>query len=268
MNKTILVTGSTDGIGLETAKALREKGHTVLLHGRNRQKLDKAETDLLAIPANAGVETFQADFSKLTEVAQMASEIRNGHNKIDVLINNAGIFRSSVDLTDDGLDIRFAVNLLAPYLLTRELLPLMDVSSRVVNLSSAAQAPVNLNALEGKARLSPMDAYAQSKLALTMWTRFLAGELGAEGPVIVAVNPGSLLASKMVKEGFGVAGNDLGIGVDILLRAALSDAFTGASGKYFDNDGGRFSDPHPDGLNETKTAKLMQTVEALTSRVV
>ncbi|MET1411812.1 SDR family NAD(P)-dependent oxidoreductase [Roseibium sp. HPY-6] len=266
MSMTILVTGSTDGIGLETAKALREKGHTVLLHGRNLQKLEAAKADLLKIPSSADVEAFQSDFSKLAEVTRMAAEIRKRHERIDVLINNAGIFRTPVELTDDGLDIRFVVNLLAPYLLTRELLPLMDGSSRVVNLSSAAQAPVSLDALEGQVRLSPMDAYAQSKLALTMWTRFLAGVLGAEGPVVVAVNPGSLLASKMVKEGFGVSGKDLGIGVDILLRAALSDMFANATGKYFDNDGGRFSDPHPDGLSDTKTAKLMKAVEGLVSK--
>ncbi|WP_422037470.1 SDR family NAD(P)-dependent oxidoreductase [Roseibium sp.] len=265
MSKKILVTGSTDGIGLETAKALREQGHTVLLHGRNPQKLLAARDAALAIAGGGEVETFQADFSRLDEVARLAAEVAERHGKLDVLINNAGILRSRTEVTEDGLDIRFVVNLLAPVLLTNRLLSLMDADSRVVNLSSAAQAPVNPDALAGKVRLSAMDAYAQSKLGLTMWSRHLAAQLGAGGPVIVAVNPGSLLASKMVKEGFGVAGNDLSIGVDILLRAALSEEFASASGKYFDNDSGRFSNPHPDALNERKADDLVRAVEGMIS---
>lgn len=263
MSKTILVTGSTDGIGLETAKVLHEQGHTVLLHGRSPQKLASAKEAVSATAGNGAVEIYQADFSRLGDVARLADEVSAKHAKLDVLINNAGVLRTGNEITEDGLDIRFAVNLLAPVLLTNRLLPLMDASSRVVNLSSAAQAPVNLQALAGKVRLSAMDAYAQSKLALTMWSRRLADKIGAEGPVIVAVNPGSLLASKMVKEGFGVAGNDLSIGVDILLRAALSDEFASASGQYFDNDSGRFADPHPDGLNDSKADALIEAADAM-----
>lgn len=263
MSKIILVTGSTDGIGLETVKALRAKGHTILLHGRNSSKIEAARQALLAIDADGEVECYQADFSRPGDVARLAGEIRSTHSKLDVLINNAGVLRTGNDLTDEGLDVRFAVNLLAPQILTEGLRPLMGASGRVVNLSSAAQAPVNLDALKGKVHLSPMEAYAQSKLALTMWSRHLAEQFGAEGPVVVAVNPGSLLASKMVKEGFGVAGNDLSIGVDILLRAALSEEFSNASGRYFDNDSGRFSDPHADGLDEAKVAALVQVMNML-----
>ncbi|WP_306145627.1 SDR family NAD(P)-dependent oxidoreductase [Roseibium sp. MMSF_3412] len=263
MSKTILVTGSTDGIGLETAKALHEQGHTVLLHGRSAQKLAAAREAVTATAGGGEVDVYQADFSRLGDVARLADEVAAKHAKVDVLINNAGILRTANEVTEDGLDIRFVVNLLAPVLLTRRLLPLTNASSRVVNLSSAAQAPVNLQALAGKVRLSAMDAYAQSKLALTMWSRHLARQLGSDGPVIVAVNPGSLLASKMVKEGFGVAGNDLSIGVDILLRAALADEFASASGQYFDNDSGRFSNPHPDGMNDRKADELMDAVDAM-----
>jgi len=263
MSKTILVTGSTDGIGLETAKVLHAQGHTVLLHGRNAQKLGAARDAVMETAGSGDVDVYQADFSRLADVSRLAHDVAAKHAKLDVLINNAGILRTGNDITEDGLDIRFAVNLLAPVLLTRRLLPLMDASGRVINLSSAAQAPVNLQALAGKVRLSAMDAYAQSKLALTMWSRHLATQLGSNGPVIVAVNPGSLLASKMVKEGFGVAGNDLSIGVDILLRAALSDEFASASGRYFDNDSGHFANPHPDGLNDRKIDELMGTVDAM-----
>ena len=263
MGKTILITGATDGIGLETAKLLRADGHTLLIHGRNSQKLEAAKTDLLSITADGDVETYRADFTRLNEVARLVDEVAANHSKLDVLINNAGILRAPNDTTDDGHDIRFVVNLLAPYLLTGKLLPLMDASGRVVNLSSAAQAPVDFRALSGERRISVMEAYSQSKLALTMWTRHLAARLGQAGPAVIAVNPGSLLASKMVKEGFGVAGSDLSIGAGILVKAALSDEFADASGRYFDNDSGQFANPHPDGLDESKTDDLIKTIETL-----
>ena len=263
MSKTILITGATDGIGLETACKLSAAGHTLLLHGRNPDKLAAAKARVSAEPGAGEVETWLADFSDLADVARMGSEIASTHERLDVVINNAGILKSPVEMTPAGLDIRFVVNLLAPVLLTQKLLPLMGQGGRVVNLSSAAQAPVDPAALAGKRQLSAMDAYAQSKLALTMWTRHLAQDLAGKGPLIVAVNPGSLLASKMVKQGFGIAGNDLGIGADILVRAAVSEEFASVNGLYFDNDSGRFSDPHPGGLNDARTAELMEQVTQL-----
>jgi len=268
MSKTILITGATDGIGLETAKKLCAVGNMVLLHGRNPDKLAAAKAAVGKVPGAGEVGTFLADFSDLDDVARMGDEIISAHDRLDVLINNAGILKSPVERTPAGLDIRFVVNLLAPILLTQKLLPLMGPGGRVVNLSSAAQAPVDLDALAGKRQLSAMDAYAQSKLALTMWSRHLAQDLAGRGPLIIAVNPGSLLASKMVKQGFGIAGNDIGIGADILVRAAVSEEFASANGLYFDNDGGRFADPHPDGLNERKAAALMVRVEALLPKSV
>jgi len=94
-----------------------------------------------------------------------------------------------------------------------------------------------------------------------MWSFHLAKELGNSGPVIVAVNPASLLASKMVKDAYGVAGKDLGIGAEILVRAALSDEFARASGSYFDNDQGEFSQPHPDALDAQKNTALVAAIE-------
>ena len=142
---------------------------------------------------------------------------------------------------------------------------MLTETSRVVNLSSAAQAPVNIDALFGKTNLPAMDAYAQSKLAITMWSRVMGLQSlnNTTLPKVIAVNPGSLLASKMVKEGFGVAGNDLSIGVDILIRASLSGDFDDASGKYFDNDSGRFSAPHPDALDDRKTEAVLKAIEQL-----
>ena len=260
MGKTILVTGSTDGIGLKTAKKLAKAGHTVLLHGRSADKLEKA-----AQAVGGNPETYAADLSDLAAVEALAKDVMAKHDRLDVLINNAGVLKMADPLTADGLDARFVVNTLAPYLLTRRLLPIIPADGRVVNLSSAAQAPVDLNAMAGKRRMGDMEAYSQSKLAITMWSFAMADEL-ADGPVIVAVNPGSLLGSKMVKEGFGTEGKDLGIGADILARAATSDEFAEASGKYFDNDSGRFADPHRDVLDPQKTATLVQAIEAAMMR--
>ncbi|MGI9371292.1 MAG: SDR family NAD(P)-dependent oxidoreductase [Hyphomicrobiales bacterium] len=259
MPKTILITGATDGIGLETAKLLSADGHHFLVHGRSPAKLDAL---VEALPDGAHVEAYLADFSNLDDVMKLASDVAANHTHLDVLINNAGVYKTPNPVMSDGSDVRFVVNTIAPYLLTKRLLPLMDANGRVVNLSSAAQAPVNLDALAGKAKVSDMEAYAQSKLAITAWSRAMAQELGSNGPVVVAVNPGSLLASKMVKEGFGVEGSDLSIGAGILVRAALSDEFAEASGKYFDNDSGQFAPPHPEGLDDQKNQEIVRVVEA------
>ena len=266
MQKTILITGSTDGIGLETAKRLAAQGHRVLLHGRSSDKLAAA-----AAAVGGDVEQFLADLSDLAAVESLAKLVSDAlvssgsRDTLDVLINNAGVFKGSSPTTAAGLDLRFVVNTLAPYVLTRRLLPRMNGGGRIINLSSAAQAPVSLAALAGKGSLSDMDAYAQSKLAITMWSKLLADEL-PDGPVVLAVNPGSLLASKMVREGFGVAGNDLGIGADLLCRAATSEDFASASGKYYDNDIGGFGPPHADALDLAKARQVVAVIEAAISR--
>ncbi|MDJ1184046.1 SDR family NAD(P)-dependent oxidoreductase [Roseofilum casamattae] len=266
MAKTILITGSTDGIGLETAKMLVSQGHEVLLHGRSPSKLENTETLLSALPGDGRVESYEADLSRMADVESLLKAVSAKHDRLDVLINNAGVFKISNPMTEDGLDARFVVNAIAPYLLTQRLLPLMSASGRVVNVSSAAQSPVNLDALTGRTRL-PEDfaAYAQSKLALTMWSRHLALSLKADGPAIIAVNPGSMLGSKMVKQAFGVPGGDIRIGADILTRAALSDEFATASGEYFDNDLGKFAPPYPDALDAQKCQAVVSAIETVIS---
>ena len=265
MTKTILLTGATDGIGFETAKLLAAQGHTLLIHGRSEKKLANVNESLSDIDGAGVVESYRADLSDLTDVNALADAVARNHPAIDVLINNAGVFKTANPITADGYDVRFIVNTVSPYLLTKQLLARMPSDGRVVNLSSAAQAPVSLDALAGDARLSDNQAYAQSKLAITMWSFHLAKTLGSDGPVVVAVNPASLLASKMVKDAYGVAGHDLSIGAEILVRAALSDEFASASGQYFDNDRGQFAHPHPDALDDTKNEQLVAAIERLLS---
>ena len=263
MTKKILITGSTDGIGWETARALAAEGHHVLLHGRSPSKLEASEKALRQAAREARIETYCADLSVLADVEAFASAVTQNHTTLDVLINNAGVFNLSSPRTADGLDARFAVNTIAPYLLTKRLLPLLGSEGRVVNLSSAAQAAVDPASLGDLPRLSDQAIYAQSKLALTMWSRSLAQSLGPEGPAIIAVNPGSMLGSKMVKEAYGVPGGDLRIGADILRRAALSDEFAEASGRYFDNDARRFASPHPDALDPEKGRHVTLAIERI-----
>lgn len=264
MKKTILITGSTDGIGLMTAKTLAAKGHNVILHGRNEFKLAQAKRELGSIMDSGNFEGWLADMSDLADVASFAEAFVDCHDALDVIINNAGVYKTSQPIMASGLDVRFVVNTIAPYLLTRKLLPLMTSSGRVLNLSSAAQSPVDLKALSGQSTIAnDFDAYGQSKLAITMWSRAMAQSIGNDGPVIIAVNPGSLLATKMVKEGFGTEGHDITIGSDILTRLSLDDDFTTASGQYFDNDRGQFSSPHPSGLDERKTEGLIAAIESM-----
>ena len=202
MKKTILITGSTDGIGKLAALKLANDGHEIYLHGRNADKLSGVISEMKSASGNENIKGFIADFSDLTVVRKMATTVNEELPKLDVLINNAGVYKSRATKTVDGLEIRFAVNYFAPYLLTQELLPLLKKGEmpRIINLSSAAQAPVSMEALRGAVSLEEMQAYAQSKLALTMWSVHLAE---AEPDIIVIpVNPGSLLNTNMVREGW------------------------------------------------------------------
>lgn len=255
MTKTILITGSTDGIGLLTAKNLAAEGHTILLHGRSAAKLEAAKKEV-----GGTTETYSADLTRMADIHTLAAEIRKNHTQLDVIINNAGVYKVKETTTADGFDTRFMVNTFAPYALTRDLLPILPKEGRVVNISSAAQAPIDLNAMQGNVKLDDMAAYAQSKLAIAIWSREMAKELTG-GPVIVAINPGSLLASKMVKEGFGVAGNDMQIGADIMRKAALDASFADSTGKYFDNDSGVFAQPNAAALDAKHSADVMAGIK-------
>lgn len=155
--------------------------------------------------------------------------------------------------------MRFMVNTIAPWLLTKQLLPVMNQQGRVLNLSSAAQAPVDLEALSGRRSIADdFSAYAQSKLALTMWSFQYERDRQPNTPDMLAVNPGSLLATKMVRDGFGTAGNDVGIGASVLTQLALKSEIP--SGEYFDNDAGRFAAPHADALDADKCVAVMDAI--------
>ncbi|KAL3937638.1 MAG: hypothetical protein SGBAC_007290 [Bacillariaceae sp.] len=281
--KKILITGSTDGIGLETAKKLVREGHSVLLHGRSKQKLadtyKEVKSLLTSEDSDQVVESYRADLSKLSEVAAMADKVKSKHTNIDVLINNAGIFKTPHTKTESGIDIRFMVNTIAPYLLTQRLLPLLrlrtaqpdggEAGGRIVNLSSAAQAPVRFQQWSDPTKdYDDFDAYAQSKLGIIMWSNHLVSTCKEDddGPMVVSLNPGSLLGTKMVREGFNTMGKDVNIGVNIMIEAALGESFKNAAGKYWDNDSGRFAAPGSDAMNPGKCAGLVEEMENIVER--
>ena len=265
MTKTILITGSTDGIGLETAKALLSEGHRVLIHGRNPDKVERVGDYLGAQGYAESIELFVADLSALSEVVRLALDVARKIDRLDVLLNNAGIFKTPQTIASNGVDMRFMVNTIAPWVLSRELLPLLADDARILNLSSAAQAPVNFSALRGETTIADdFEAYAQSKLALTMWS-MEPQALGLKASqLMVAVNPGSMLGSKMVKEGFGAKGKDIGIGVRILHQLAV-DAGVVRSNGYYDNDIGSYADPHPDALDAEARFKLLEVMRTISN---
>lgn len=265
MSKTILITGSTDGIGKLAAIKLAKDGHEIYIHGRNVEKLKKVISEIKEASSNENIDGFVADFSDLDAVSKMSNEIKNKISKIDVLINNAGIFKTSMTKGYKGFDIRLVVNYLAPYVLTNAILPLLlkGDKTRIVNLSSAAQSHVTDAALSGMDIRIASEAYAQSKLALTMWSFDLAKQYDAIS--VIAVNPGSLLNTKMANEAYGQHWSPATKGADILYDLAISEEYEGVTGQYFDNDKGNpkgaFAKAHPDAYNTELISKLIRKTE-------
>lgn len=267
MTKTVFITGSTGGIGLETAYLIAKQGHQVIIHGRSQEKIQYAQKYITDNTQHTSVNSYCADISDVNAIKELAASLIEQHT-IDVLINNAGVYKTAHTKTADGLDMRFMVNTIAPYLLTKQLLPSLPDSARIINLASAAQAPVDYSALMGQKELKDdMSAYAQSKLALIMWSFHMAKTLKDQGPSIMAINPGSLLASKMVKEGFGVEGHDLSIGAKVLMKAAFSDEFSNASGQYFDNDQQCFATPNAMASIDENNAQVVNVIEKILKKI-
>lgn len=267
--KTILITGSTDGIGKLVAIKLAKDGHQIFLHGRNPEKLKNVIEEVKQTSNNQNIDGFVADFSDLKAVSAMADEVNEKLSKLDVLINNAGIFKSTA--TTKYGDIRMVVNYLAPYLLTKKTITLLEKSNnaRIVNLSSAAQSPVDVNAISGAEIFNVSAAYAQSKLALTMWSFDLAEKL--VDTTVIAVNPGSLLNTRMANEAYGQHWSPADKGGNILYDLAVSEEYKNSSGKYFDNDKGdpkgHFAPAHPDAYDVSKIENLIKTTETVLTKI-
>ena len=241
---TILVTGSTDGIGRIAADKLMRMDANVLLHGRNREKCRAARDDLQKTVPAADPACYEADFSSLSQVREMAAAIRESHDRLDVLINNAGVFPAVSNqrerpVSREGHELCMAVNFLAPFLLTHLLLPLLAAApaGRIINVTSAAQEAIDFEDLMCTIDYSPMLAYARSKLALAMFTFELDLRLKAENiPENITVNcmhPGSLLDTEMVRQSFSRPQGSSESGAEVEVYLATSPGLEGISGAYF-----------------------------------
>jgi len=257
MSKTILITGSTDGIGKLAAIKLAQSGHHVILHGRDAEKLSNTLQEIKSTTGNENITGYEADFSKFGDVKNMAAKINAEQSSIDVLVNNAGIFKTPHPMTESGLDIRMVVNYLAPVILTNAILPLLlkTESPRIINLSSAAQASVSASSFEHNINLSHNEAYAQSKLAILLWSFYIAEQQAKV--VTIALNPGSLLNTKMVREAYGKHWSSADKGADIIIDLSTQAKYGDSSGKYFDNDKGGFGRAHPDAYDSDAIKNLM-----------
>lgn len=235
--RIVLITGSTDGVGKCVAERLGRPGTKVLIHGRDAAR---AESVASVIRANGGnASTYLADFSSLKEVDCLAEKIRHDHDRIDVLINNAGIGvgrdRNKREVSIDGLELRFAVNYLSGFLLTRRLLPIMSVNgSRIVNVSSVGQQSINFDDVMLEYNYSGGRAYCQSKLAQVMFTFDLAEELKGEGVSVNALHPATYMNTTMVKKDGVRPMNSVDEGANAIIQLAVASDMQGKSGQYFE----------------------------------
>lgn len=242
--KTVLITGSTDGVGKLVARRLAEAGARVLVHGRSVERGEGTLAEIREATGSQQLEYFLGDFSSLDEVRRLAEAVLRRHQRIDILINNAGIGggprgRGERELSRDGVELRFAVNYLAPFLLTQLLLPAIVSSApaRIVNVSSIGQYPIDFDNVMLERDYDGFRAYRQSKLAQIMFTIDLAARLKAQGVDVTvnALHPSSLMPTKMVFEAFGnQTMSTIEDGADAIMFVATSPELSQTSGAYFD----------------------------------
>lgn len=238
-DKIILITGATDGLGKNVAYDFAEKGAAVLLHGRNPGKGQKTIDKIRNATGNSKLHYYNADFSSLDEVKEMADEIQSDLDQLDILINNAGIGfggpGTSREISEDGLELRFQVNYLAGFLLTKELLPLLRKSdtARIVNVASAGQHPIDFEDVMLEDHYSGNRAYGQSKLAQIIFTKELAHRKKDTGITVNALHPATYMDTKMVTEAGISPSNSVEEGADAVEYLAASPELKGISGEYF-----------------------------------
>lgn len=235
--KTVLVTGSTDGIGRQTALELAQMGANVWIHGRNRVRVQAAADEIRAA-SGADVNFVVGDFTSLEQVRQMASEIISKIDHLDVLINNAGVYMLEREITGDGFEKSWQVNHLAPYLLTTLLLPMIKSSTpaRIVNVASTAHTGARLDYenLQGEKEFKPYRVYCLAKLGNIYATFTLAEKLAGSGITVNCLHPG-VVETKLLRAGFSMQGTSLENGAQTPLFLAASPSVEGVTGKYFDD---------------------------------
>lgn len=260
--RTIVITGATDGLGKGMAADLAPSGARLILHGRNEEK-GRALLEELG-PATGELVWKRADFSSLNEVGELADELLD-EDRLDVLVNNAGIGTAGPrEESAEGYELTFTVNYLAPFLLTRRLLPLIKRSApaRIVNVSSAGQAPIDFDDVMLERDYTGVQAYCQSKLALVMFTFDLAEELEGSGVTANCLHPGTYMPTKMVREAGIDPVTPLDDGIAATMRLISSPEVEGINGHYF--DGTRESAPHPQAEDPEARRRLRELSAELT----
>ena len=235
--KTALITGSTDGVGRLVAKTLGASGVRVLVHGRDRERGERVVADIKAVGGSA--EFLEADLSALAEVRRLADAVRRTTDRLDLLINNAGIGSGGPQGTRqesaDGYELRFAVNYLAGFLLTDLLLPLIRQSTpaRIVNVSSLGQQAIDFADVMLTRGYSGSRAYCQSKLAQILFTIDLARELEGSGVTVNALHPATYMDTTMVRQSGMTPASSVEEGAEAILKQAASPELEERSGLFF-----------------------------------
>ncbi len=261
--RTIVITGATDGLGRGLATELATTGARLILHGRNEEK-GQALLEELRPRTSGELEWRRADFTSLDEVRDLADELLD-EQSIDALVNNAGIGSAGPrEESEDGYELTFQVDYLAPFLLTRRLLPLIKGSapSRIVNVSSAGQAPIDFDDVMLEESYSGVQAYCQAKLALVMLTFDLAEELEGKGVTANCLHPGTYLPTNMVRRAGVKPVTPLEDGIAATMRLIVSPEVEGVNGHYF--DGTSESAPHPQAEDPEARRRLREISEELT----
>jgi NAD(P)-dependent dehydrogenase (short-subunit alcohol dehydrogenase family) len=258
--KTTLVTGSTDGVGREVALRLGGDGWRVLIHGRDRER---GKAVVAAIEKAGGTAEFiAADLSTLAEVRRLADAVQKTTQRLDLLINNAGIGSGGPQgvrqESADGYELRFAVNYLSGFLLAHLLLPLIEKSApaRIINVSSLGQQAIDFDDVMLTHDYSGMRAYRQSKLAQILFTLDLAHDLKGTGVTVTALHPATFMNTAMVRQ-FGTPMSTVEEGADAIMRLAVSGDVDGMTGLYFNGQREAKADP------QTYDAGARQKLKAL-----
>ena len=239
--KTVLITGATDGLGKQVACAAAKAGATLLLHGRNKAKGATVVNEIREASGNNRLFYYNADFASLQEVKELSDQVAKEHQHLHILINNAAIGGGpkgspTRELSKDGLELRFAVNYLAHFVLTQNLLPLLTRSApaRIVHVSSIGQSPLDFSDLMLEKHYDSFDAYCKSKLAQILHSMELAAQLKDTGVTVNSLHPASLMNTNMVHQFFGRTLSTVEQGLRVVEHVAFSPKTEGLTGIYFD----------------------------------
>jgi NAD(P)-dependent dehydrogenase (short-subunit alcohol dehydrogenase family) len=236
--KTVLVTGSTDGVGRYVAAKLAAAGAKVLIHGRDSGR-GKALADEIKRKGRGEAVFYQADLSSLAGAGGLAEAVLADNRRLDIFISNAGIGSQNDgparQISADGYELRFAVNYLAGFLLAYRLLPLLKASapSRIVNVASLGQHPIDFDDVMITKGYSGSRAYAQSKLSQIMFTIDLADELKGTGVTVNSLHPATYMNTTMVRAGGITPISTVEQGGEAILHLAVGDDMAGKSGLFF-----------------------------------